>query len=178
MEETGYGKKIVAKMDGFSVGGTIMEIAEGKKTDMVFHVDIDKVVYLLGGELTAYVLRDGKMAGMTLKPGASFYVRRGLVHQFEAVKASIVVEFVSDINQYEKDINIITRGTVLPPVEPGELAKMTPEDEAKLEEEEAKPVKKTPRKRRPINRKATSKKSPTKKKPTAGKKKTTRKKRK
>jgi len=171
MEDTGYGKKIVAKIEGQSVGGTILEIGEGKKTDMAFHIDTDKIVYLLGGELKALVLKDGKMGAILLKPGASFFIKRGLVHQFEAVQASVIVEFVSDIHLYENDLNVITKGTVLEPaLEPGELAKMTPEDEAKVEA--VPPVKKTrARKKKPITRKKTTTKKKTTRKKTSNRKK-------
>lgn len=172
MEETGYGKRVVVQMEGQSPGGTILEMNAGKKTDMTFHIDTDKVVYLLSGEIMAWVVKDGQMASLSLKPGASFYVKRGLVHQFESVSPSILVEFTSDTHMYEQDQNIVSKGTALdPPVESSTLAKMTPEDEASLEQPEEK--KKTTRKKKPATRKTRATKKTTKKT-----KRTTRKKRK
>lgn len=170
----GYGKRIVVSAADTPIGGAMLEIDEGKQTDMIFHMNTDKILYVLQGLLKVRVLKDGQITTLNVKPGVSFYIRAGVVHQLEALEISVVLEFVSDTALYkendgDEDTNVVSLGTkpeVIPEVvKEGEFATMTPEDEAN-----AKPK----RPSRPINRKVTSSKKK-KKKPASKKKRTTKK---
>ncbi len=159
MEEKriGYGKRAVVNAEGTHVGGAIHEIEKGKRTDMLFHIDITKVVYVMSGKLKVWVLRDGQVSSLMVEPGASFFVRPGLPHQLEAEETAIVVEFVSDTDVFKdgKRTMIIGRGSqpekIPEPVEEGEFALMHPEDEEKLAASKPTP-KKTTRKKRTTKR--------------------------
>jgi quercetin dioxygenase-like cupin family protein len=161
-KKIGYGKRIVVIAEGIAAGGAVLEIEKGKQTDMVFHMKTDKAIYVMSGLLKVRVLKDGQVTTLNVKPGISFFVRAGLVHQFEAIEDSIVVEFVSDTALYSNsDESIVSLGTKFEEtpetVQEGEFATMTPEDEAKVKKPKTVRKKRTPRKKKPTKKTKTTK---------------------
>lgn len=161
-----FGTRIVARNKDHNLGGAVMKIEAGKKTDLCFHLDVSKVVYVMNGNVKMVIVKDGRSKGLDLSPGSSFYINRGLVYQLEAVTDSIVVEFPSDANRLygvegeaTPDVNIVSKGfvaTSAPTAEPapGSAIRMTDEDKEKLETPAPAPVvtapvtsKTTPKKR-------------------------------
>lgn len=134
----GYGKRVVvsALAQDSRLGGAILEINKGKRTDLRFHMQNSKIIYLMSGQLRVWVLKEGQMTSLTVDPGASFFVRNGVMHQLEALENSIAVEFVSNVELYDDgDEHIVALGTApekIPEVvKEGEFATMSPEDVAK-----------------------------------------------
>ncbi|HEX5187018.1 MAG TPA: hypothetical protein VFV86_09020 [Nitrososphaeraceae archaeon] len=80
------------------VGGRILKLDTGDKTDMVFHLDTLKVLYILFGNIKLSVIKDGRITNVELVNNNSFSVARGTVYQLEAIEDSLIVEFVSAIN--------------------------------------------------------------------------------
>ena len=117
-KKVGFGNKTLVKHENEYLGGAILEIEAGKKTDMAFHRLTDKLVYVLMGKLAVTVLKDGKMSTIAVDAGNSFFVRAGLVHQLEGLTKAIVVEFVSVFPDYESDVYVISRGTQPAPEAP------------------------------------------------------------
>ena len=161
-----YGNRVVIKNTDHNLGGAIMSIEAGRRTDMCFHLKNKKVIYLLSGKVRVAVLQDGRTRSIELNPGQSFFAQPGFIHQLEAVEKSVVVEFASDPNAlYDEngaDTNVIMRGTAVPPspepsVEPGSAIRMTEADKAAAEEEKPTPKKRTTRKK--TTKKTTSKRS-------------------
>jgi len=158
VQKAGFGQSTFISADGTHLGGAILEIRAGKSTDMIFHRLHGKIVYVLGGKILVRVVSDGKLSGLEVPAGQSFFVRPGLVHQMTGIQHSIVVEF-SEADAYKKEnFGCIYKGTSLETtdVEPGEFAKMSEGDKEKVEEPN-----KTVRKKR-----QTKKKKPTAKKKT------------
>jgi mannose-6-phosphate isomerase-like protein (cupin superfamily) len=106
----GYGKRMSIGHEGFGVGGAVLDMDAGKKTDMVFHRVNGKLLYLLSGNLKVVVLRDGVASSVNVEAGMSFYVRPGLVYQLEAVSRAIVIEFAQP-EAFSSDIYCITKGS-------------------------------------------------------------------
>jgi len=107
--KTAFGKKVVITAHEEGLGGVILEIEKGKKTDMVFHVSVKKLLYVVMGKLFITVLADGKMARVEAVAGSSFAVREGLAYQLEGAEKSIVVEFSNA--WLPKDVHCISKGT-------------------------------------------------------------------
>ena len=51
--KTGFGKRIAITAADASVGGVILEIEKGKRTDMVFHTHTKKLLYVMIVKLMA-----------------------------------------------------------------------------------------------------------------------------
>jgi quercetin dioxygenase-like cupin family protein len=171
MNKTGYGRQTIVEHEDFHVGGSVMEIEAGKKTDTIFHRLHGKLVYILAGVVTVSVIQDGQIKSIRVRPGQSFYIKPGLAHSFESTQQAILIEF-SQKEIYKDDLFTLFKGTA-PEVKSeenikdGEFAKMAEEDIIKVTEEpEVEELKK-----------ATRKKRKTSKKPTAAEKKTTTRKR-
>jgi hypothetical protein len=129
--KTAFGKKVVVTAHEEGLGGVILEIEKGKKTDMVFHVSVKKLLYVVMGKLFITVLADGKMAKVEAVAGSSFAVREGLAYQLEGAEKSIVVEFSN--GWLPKDVHCISKGSVeeTPTVEaPVEQKPPAPADQA------------------------------------------------
>ncbi len=161
MKDTVYGKKALVNFESASPGGAILSITKGNMTDMLFHMDHEKLVYVVAGTIRARVLKDGTIIPTLVSAGHDFYVKRGLVHQFEALTDVLLVEFVDGATSYEEDAVVVAKFRPQPTAEEGEFAKMTPEDEAKLEEqtEAEEPPTKPTRKKRTTKKKTTKKKT-------------------
>lgn len=155
-DKIGYGKRVVVSASDSHVGGIVHEIEKGKRTDMLFHLYDEKVVYVMSGKLKVWVIKDGQISSLVVQPGASFFVRAGLPHQFEAEETSIMVEFISNIQNYkeEKFTMVIGRGDraeKLPEaVEEGEFALMKSEDEEKVQKKTRKRKTKKKSKRKTV----------------------------
>lgn len=137
--KTGYGQKVVVKHEEFNMGGNVLEIEAGKRTDMIFHIHTRKVVYVLLGKVNVIILTDGKMAKVEMAKGASFAVKEGLIYQLEAVDKSVVIEFLSHYDEKNPDVRCVSKGSALEvaaPVAPAANVVMTKEDNAVV----AKPV--------------------------------------
>ena len=131
--KTGYGQKIVVKHEEFGMGGNILEIEVGKRTDMIFHIHTRKVVYVLMGKVNVIILTEGKMAKVEMASGASFAVKEGLIYQLEAIEKAVVVEFLSHYDEKNPDLRCVSKGSVLEaqmPVTPAANVVMTKEDNA------------------------------------------------
>ena len=165
--KTGYGSRVtVTGGRDVVVGGAVLKIESGKKTDLQFHLYTTKVYYTLEGTLKVNVMRDGVLRPVEAKAGAAFAVNKGLVYQLEAVGGdATVIEYTSRPENYlveegkmTEDVTVIARGTLPEPSpKPGEFATMTKEDEQKVEEPKEEPTKKTSRKKRTSKNKTTRK---------------------
>lgn len=151
MTDIGYGSRAVLWDKARNIGGAIHKVEAGKRTDMMFHTRLTKVLYLLGGEATLRVIKDGQVNSMKFEPGSSISLPPGFMYQVEAASDSIVVEFVNDPSLAygdEPDNHVISRGTtpmVNVPEQDEELPPaivMTDADKAGLEEAEKKTTKK------------------------------------
>lgn len=108
--EVGYGRRALVAHEGCHVGGAIVEIEAGKKTDMVFHLNGGKLLYLLSGKLKVLVLKDGIVNSVNVPAGTSFYIRPGLIYQLEAIEKALAVEF-AEVQTFTTDINCVVKGT-------------------------------------------------------------------
>lgn len=108
--DVGYGKCALVAHEGFHVGGAVLEIEAGKKTDMVFHLLGGKLLYLLSGKLKVMVLKDGVVNSINVPAGASFYIRPGLMYQLEAIDKSLAIEF-AQVETFTTDISCVVKGT-------------------------------------------------------------------
>lgn len=108
--DVGYGKCALIAHEGFHVGGAVLEIEAGKKTDMIFHLFGGKLLYLLSGKLKVMVLKDGVVNSINVPAGASFYIRPGLVYQLEAIEKALAIEF-AQVETFTTDISCVVKGT-------------------------------------------------------------------
>jgi len=117
MSEIGYGSRAVVWDKARNVGGAVHKIEAGKKTDMVFHTRLTKVLYLLGGKATIRVIKNGQIKGIPFEPGTSLSIPPGFMHQVEAETECIVIEFVNDpssaygSDEDNKDTHVVSKGT-------------------------------------------------------------------
>jgi mannose-6-phosphate isomerase-like protein (cupin superfamily) len=170
--EVGFGNRarIFGSSDVASTAcGAVLEIGAGKKTEMMFHVKNDKILYVLAGKLDVLVISDGVLKKKEFNRGESIAISPGLVHQLEAVENSIVIEFGTEPNAYRSlsDVFVVEKGTQ---PQPKELV-LSEEDKVRVEEavEKAKEIVEA-KKPKPVKKKTTKKKA-TKKKTTPRKKK-------
>ena len=155
----GYGSRVTVtggKRD--IVGGAIHKVSAGKKTDLQFHVDTEKVFYILSGKLKVNIMKNATLQSIEVPADNAFAVGKGLVYQLEGIEDTVVVEFISDASSYlvvdgkmpNDDVVVIARGTPLP----------APAVEEKKEEPKAEEPKKTTKKAAKKKRsKKTTKKS-------------------
>jgi quercetin dioxygenase-like cupin family protein len=157
--EVGYGKLALVNHADSVAAGAVLEIEKGKKTDMIFHRLGHKLVYVLAGKLKVSVLRDGILNAIGVNAGASFYIKPGLIYQFEAIEKAIVVEFAENINVYNEDIYCIAKAPIVK-AKPDDIMKMTQEDvtqNANVQEVKKGPVveeTKSIRKKKPAKKKS------------------------
>lgn len=157
----GYGSRVTVtggKRD--VVGGAILKISAGKKTDLQFHVDTEKVFYILSGKLKVNIMKNATLQSIEAPADNAFAVGKGLVYQLEGIEDAVVVEFISDAANYlvidgkmpNDDVVVIARGTPLsaPVVE-------EKKEEPKAEEKPKKTTKKATKKKRPARKKVTKK---------------------
>ena len=111
--EVGYGKLALINHDDSIVAGAILEIEKGKKTDMVFHRLGNKLVYVLVGKLKVHVLKNGTLNTLGVNVGSSFYIKPGLIYQFEALEKSVVVEFAENIKVYGEDVYCVIKAPIV-----------------------------------------------------------------
>lgn len=156
--KVGYGDRIVIRNAEHNIGGAIMKIEAGKKTDMCFHIYNKKVMYVLSGKVKVTVIQEGQMKAVELVAGSSFFVKEGFMSQMEAVEDSVVVELPSDANKLygdSPDRHIISKGTQVESEqseEPGSAVLMTEEDKANAEVEEKPKTKRRSRKKKTTKR--------------------------
>ena len=150
MKEVGFGKHVVVDAENSTVGGAVLEIEPGKRTDTIFHMQYEKVMFVLSGKIKATVIKDGRMSTIDVVAGQSFYVKPGLVHSLEAIERSVVIEF-TNTDMYKHDIHCVFKGTPTSAETVAALAsaatpKVTePVPETKKPEVIKKPIKKTPK---------------------------------
>ena len=122
MSEVGYGNKVrvygAADGDRSNACGAIHDIHKGKKTHMLLHLKNDKIMYVLSGKVTLYVIEDGIMKQRECVSGESIAISPGLPHQFEALEDSLLVEFGTNPRVYidGRDTTVVQLGTELPPI--------------------------------------------------------------
>lgn len=135
--EIGFGSRIrVSTEECQDLGGAILDIEEGKQTDLAFHTKVKKIFYVLTGRLKVTLLAEGKMKALQVDRGSSFAVMPGLVYQLHGLERSIVVEFCNaspDIS--DKDMFIVSKGSQPQAVSPGSLAQMSKADLENLKAE-------------------------------------------
>jgi hypothetical protein len=109
----GFGSRVrVSTEECEDLGGAILDIEEGKQTDMVFHTKVKKIFYLLTGKLKATLIADGKIKALEINKGSSFAVMPGLVYQLQGLERSIVIEFCNASPALaDKDLFVVTKGT-------------------------------------------------------------------
>jgi hypothetical protein len=109
----GFGSRVrVSTEECEDLGGAILDIEEGKQTDMVFHTKVKKIFYLLTGKLKATLIADGKIKALEITKGSSFAVMPGLVYQLQGLERSIVIEFCNASPALaDKDLFVVTKGT-------------------------------------------------------------------
>lgn len=166
-DKQGFGDRVRVFAPDSNACGSIVKIGAGNKTEMTFHLNNDKIIYILGGRVKLIIIDQGVFKHQTLEHGASVSLKAGVVHQLEALEEAVAVEFGTYVGAYDKDGNdnrIVEKGTTLEEeVEVIDVADtsvvMTDDDRAKLEEavaqaesdmaeEVAKPAKKKRRRRK------------------------------
>jgi len=130
----GYGARVrVTTEEAPHIGGAVLEIEQGKETDLMFHTHTNKIFYVLYGKLKTTIVADGQMKAIEVDKGSSFAVKPGLVYQMHGLEKSVVVEY-SDL-QGDTDTFVISKGTRS--VERPPAPVMTAEDMEALKVEEA-----------------------------------------
>lgn len=161
MAQIGFGNRV--RIHGNSENpsnacGAVLEVKAGLKTEMMFHLKNDKILYMLMGKAKLIVIQDGVLKGRDFNQGESLSIPPGLAHQVEAIENSVIVEFGSCPEAYsepQSDIRVIEKGTRADTEEQASSVIMTEEDRAKVEEaideaekELTQPVKKKRRRRK------------------------------
>lgn len=169
---SGFGERVKIFANDSSACGSITRLQEGKRTEMVFHLQNDKVVYVLAGQVRLIVIDEGVGKRQDLSTGASLSIKAGVVHQFEGITGSILVEFGTNSAAYtteSTDTRIVEKGSAAATVEEAPAAPDTPsvvmseEDKAQLDaavekaEEELAEAKTTPPKKKRRRKKRVTK---------------------
>jgi len=135
--EVGFGRRV--RVHGSSevpssACGAVLEIEAGKRTEMMFHMHNQKILYVLFGKVDVLIIKDGVLKKKEFVQGESISVFPGLVHQIEAKENSVVIDFGTDSRAYmgssPSDVYVIEKGT---PPEPKEV-EMTEEEKSRIEE--------------------------------------------
>jgi len=135
--EVGFGRRI--RIHGSeeipsSACGAVLELEAGKRTEMMFHMYNQKILYVLFGKVNVLVIKDGVLKKKEFSQGESISVFPGLVHQIEAKENSVVIDFGTDSRAYmgstPSDVYVIEKGT---PPQPKEV-ELTEEERARVEE--------------------------------------------
>jgi quercetin dioxygenase-like cupin family protein len=129
MDKFGFGERTLINNADTTLGGAVFKVFAGKQTDTIFHRLHGKIVYVLSGSLKATVMKDGRASTVSVKEGASFFVKPGLVHNFIAVDDSVLIEFASS-EVYSNDTYCIFKGSqpATEDVKPDDVMKMQEED--------------------------------------------------
>jgi mannose-6-phosphate isomerase len=86
-----WGYEIIwAKTDRYV--GKILHIEPGHVLSLQYHNKKDESIYILNGAIVLRVQRDDTLIERSLAQGESFHIQPKLIHQFEAVVASDVLE--------------------------------------------------------------------------------------
>jgi mannose-6-phosphate isomerase len=72
--------------------GKILHIEAGHLLSLQYHERKDESIYVLSGEIVLRLREDETLIERRLKAGAAFHIHPTLVHQFEAVVASDLLE--------------------------------------------------------------------------------------
>jgi quercetin dioxygenase-like cupin family protein len=135
--EVGFGRRI--RIHGSeeipsSACGAVLEIEAGKRTEMMFHMHNQKILYVLSGKVDVLIIKNGMLKKKEFGQGESISVSPGLVHQIEAKENSVVIDFGTDDRAYmgsdPLDVHIIERGT---PPQPKEI-ELTEEEKKRVAE--------------------------------------------
>lgn len=117
MTQVGFGNRVKirgSEENPSKACGAVLEINAGKKSEMMFHLKNDKVLYVLVGKINIVVIQDGALKRKEFDRGESVAINPGFVHQIEAIEDSIVVEFGTNPEAYTespKDTVVIEKGT-------------------------------------------------------------------
>lgn len=166
MSDVGYGSRAVIRDKEHNIGGAIHKVEAGKRTDMLFHTRLTKVLYLLAGDATIRVIKDGQVKGMKFEAGTSLSIPPGFMHQIEAKTDTIIVEFINDPSTAynteeggDNDTHVISKGTndivALPEEKTQPAIVMSEEDKAATK----KTTKKKTTKKKSTRKKKTSKRT-------------------
>lgn len=160
-----YGNRITVYNKDHDIGGAILSIEEGKSTDMIFHVETRKMLFVLSGKIKLVIIKDGKMKAIEMNQNAALHVGPGTVYQLEGLENSVLVEFAQSPTKVygEEPSDVFTVGLGTPAaaeVEPGANVLMNEEDQAKAVVEE-KPKTRTVKKKKVTKKKTTRRKRKT-----------------
>ena len=72
--------------------GKILHIEPGHVLSLQYHRQKDESIYVLKGEIVLRIQRDDALTERPLRQGEAFHIQPKLVHQFEAVVASDLLE--------------------------------------------------------------------------------------
>jgi mannose-6-phosphate isomerase len=72
--------------------GKVLHIEAGHQLSLQYHERKDESIYVLGGEIVLRLRQDETLIERRLKTGEAFHIHPTLVHQFEAVVTSDVLE--------------------------------------------------------------------------------------
>jgi len=72
--------------------GKILHIEPGHVLSLQYHNKKDESIYVLAGEIILRLQRDEKLSERRMAQGAAFHIEPRLIHQFEAVTASDLLE--------------------------------------------------------------------------------------
>lgn len=72
--------------------GKILHIEPGHVLSLQYHEAKDESIYVLRGEIILRIEQDGALIERTVRAGDAFHVPPKLVHQFEAIVASDLLE--------------------------------------------------------------------------------------
>src|SRR3979490_2191104 len=86
-----WGHELIwAKADRYV--GKILHIEPGHVLSLQYHNKKDESIYVLAGEIILRLQRDGKPPGRRGGQGQAFHIEPKLIHQFEAVTATDLLE--------------------------------------------------------------------------------------
>jgi len=72
--------------------GKILHIEPGHVLSLQYHNQKDESIYVLAGEIILRLQRDGKLTERRVGQGQSFHIEPKLIHQFEAVVSTDLLE--------------------------------------------------------------------------------------
>ena len=72
--------------------GKILHIEPGHVLSLQYHNHKDESIYVLKGEIVLRIQRDDALIERPLRQGEAFHIQPKLIHQFEAVVASDLLE--------------------------------------------------------------------------------------
>jgi len=72
--------------------GKILHIEPGHVLSLQYHNKKDESIYVLTGEIILRIQRDGQLSERRMEQGQAFHIEPKLIHQFEAVTATDLLE--------------------------------------------------------------------------------------